>query len=264
MDGFRAPLFAVACSMLSAMSAEPSGLPRQLAADFLAASGDAPVLLVGERHGDPRGHAFFAQIVALLAEGGERILVGLEVPADRGEDLRTALAGGGSPAFPVVDGPSYRGLLAFLGRLDGRAVTVEAVDAGAKDESPRDAVMARRVGEAFRSGNYDRIAVLVGNAHALKEIPWAFGSEDRSGREKLAGRLGAEGVPAASVVQWFPEGCTVPRGSVYHVAGSPDADAAVEALWGILNTAPSPSASRAAAVEGAVLWGCPPPGAPGG
>ncbi len=254
MDGPRALLCALA--LLAAHPAEPAEPARELASAFLATCGNAPVLLVGERHGEPRSHAFFSRVVELLAGRGERLLVGLEIPADRDGDLQAALTGAPSPPFPVVDGPSYRELLAFLGSQDGTGVSVRALDAGRSDTGPRDAVMARRIRDAVDAARYDRIVVLVGNVHALKEIPWAPGARDRRGG-KLAGRLAAAGVPVVSVVQWFPESCPDPRGAAYRQACSAEAGAAVDALLGVLNTVPASPAARAAAVDGALVWGCP-------
>ncbi|MBE0616567.1 MAG: hypothetical protein IH608_01395, partial [Proteobacteria bacterium] len=141
-------------------------------------------------------------------------------------------------------------------RLAGRGVVVEGLDAGTGEAAPRDEVMARRIQGALGSAGFDRIVVLVGNVHALKKIPWVSGAGDWP-TEKLAGRLAAEGVPVVSVVQWFPEGCAVPWVPTYREAGSPEADAAVERLWGLLNTAPSSRGTRAAAADGAVEWACP-------
>ena len=40
----------------------------------------------------------------------------------------------------------------------------------------------------------------------------------------------------------------------YREAGSPEADAAVQGLWGLLNTVPSAGGAPEAAADGAVVW----------
>jgi hypothetical protein len=221
----------------------------------LAGHSAARVLLVGERHRKPASHAFFARLAEALADRGERILVALEVPWDREADLEAALGGAQSPPFPVIDGPSYRDLLARLGGLRDRGITVAAVDAAARDAESRDAAMARRLENALASGRYDRVLALVGNLHALKSIPWTAQGGSGS-RDKLGVLLSAQFPGVASVLQWFPEGCgeaMVPR---FHGADDPPAVSAVEGLWNLLHTQPPEPGSAAQAADAVVVWEC--------
>jgi hypothetical protein len=266
MDGSRLFFFplAAAAALVSAPapcwgSATPAGVAQEIAKAY----GDAAVVLVGERHGESRSHAFFADLVEALAARGGRLLVGLELPSDRSEDLRAALEGIECPDFPVVDGPSYRELLFSLGRMAPGRVAVEAVDAGAGAAEPRDELMAHRIAAALEIGGYDQVVALVGNLHALKTIPWAQSARPPPG-DRLAGILRTRGLQVASLVQWLPQHCPASPASEFHRAGTPQADAVVEALWGMLNTRPPGPGSAASAIDAALVWGCDPGSIPDG
>lgn len=258
MDGFRlwSRLAFVAALLLAAVRPCWSADPVAAVAEALLALGqDARVLLVGERHREPSSHALFARLAQALAGRGERVLVALEIPWDREEDVRAALEGVDSPGFPVIDSPSYRELLATLGRLGSRGVSVRAVDAAPRDLEARDAAMARRMADALEREGYDRVVALVGNLHALRAIPWAPDLGSRS-REKLGALLEARGIGVSSVLQGFPEGCRDAASPRLHGAGSPQAEAAVEALWGLLRTRRPEPGSAARAADAVVVWDC--------
>lgn len=258
-DGYfpwRSPCL-VALLLLAAVrtgwSADPSA---RVAEEVLARHPVARVLLVGERHREPLSHALFARLAEALADRGERVLVALEIPWDREPDLGAALGGADSPAFPVVDGPSYRELLARLGGLGDRGVSVAAVDASARDRETRDAAMARRIAHALESGRYDRVVALVGNLHALRIIPWAAQGSGGAPQEKLGALLAAATPGMASVLQWFPDGCRQERVPRLHGAGSPPARSAVEGLWNLLHTRQPEPGSATQAADGVVVWEC--------
>ncbi|MEW6487733.1 MAG: hypothetical protein AB1578_07450 [Thermodesulfobacteriota bacterium] len=260
MDGypFRCRPCLVAALLLAAVRPCWSADPVACVAEaVLARHQAARVILVGERHREPGSHALFARLAEALADRGERVLVALEIPWDRGADLGAALGGADSPQFPVIDGPSYRELLARLGRLGDRGVSVAAVDASARDLEARDGAMARRIASALDSGRYDRVVALVGNLHALRTIPWA---EQGGGapREKLGALLSAGTLGVASVLQWFPDGCREGRVPRFHGAGSSPAQSAVEGLWNLLHTGPPEPGSAARAADAVVVWECAP------
>ncbi len=207
------------------------------------AAGPAHVVLVGERHRRPAGHRLFARVVAGYLDRGERVVAGLEIPADRQERLDAATAGtgpAGGVAPSVVDGPSYQALLGRLGELarqhPGR-LEVLALDAPAGRSAVRDRAMADGVLDALARGA-DRVAVLVGNLHALKTAP---------GTPTLGSLLLEAGVSVASVV-------TGPGAGPWQWAGpaAPETARRVNTLWALRAGEP-PAAPPSRAVDGVLL-----------
>jgi len=262
MDGRpppRWPLLALLLALFGPSAAAAAPAFGAVAQAVAAGCRDATVVILGERHGEPESHALFLELVEALAESGARLLVALENPGDRIGDLRAALAGFPAPEFPVVDGPSFRELLRTLGGAASRP-SILGIDAPTGGGGTRDEAMAATLGDAVRSGRYDRIVVLVGNSHALKTVPW--NPQLRSPPHKLAERLVDQGVAVASLVQWFPErGCGM-RVARYYRPDDPEARAAVRDLWSRMNTETQPAlvgaAAAAAAADGVVAWSCPP------
>lgn len=244
---------------LAAGSGGP-GKPSPLIPQVLQAFTDVSVLIVGERHREGDSHELFYELVATLVSRDERVLVGLEIAADRQGDLDAFLSGQGRPdglVHPIIDSPSYRELIRRLGDLavsSGDRLRVMAVDAPQFASLDRDGEMAIRIQEALGSGTYDRAMVLAGNLHALKAIPWSPQVPEPPGR--LAQVLERSGIPVASLVQGFRDGCP-PRRAVFYPGTHPRAAEAVWRQWGALNTDPSSAdALTPHAVDGAILWEC--------
>ncbi|MBI5013923.1 MAG: hypothetical protein HZB55_00330 [Deltaproteobacteria bacterium] len=229
--------------------------------EIVSACSSAPVFILGERHREASSHALFLEVVNAFVARGERVLVGLEIGSDRQPYLDAAIRGTGSPdavARPPIDSPSYRELVHALGGLarapDSR-VTVRAIDAPVGSSSDRDEEMAATVGAALRSGSCDRVVALVGNFHALKEVPAATGATDP--RKRLAGLLSDRGVKVVSLVQKFPGPCAGRANATLFAAGDETTATMVHGLWGALKTNPScVEPATHAAVDGVVAWTC--------
>lgn len=240
--------------------ATPTAPPEgALSTAIVARSSGAPVVILGEHHRRPGSHRLFLELVEDFVARGERIDVGLEIPADRQADLDAALQGAescGGIAHPIIDCTSYHQLIRGLGKLvaSGAPVTVTALDAPLGSRQDRDAAMAGRVEAALSSGAFDRVLILAGNLHALKRIPWATGL--RPPGETLAERLDERGIGVVSVLQQFQDSCAVSAGATFSPPGAPATDSAVRHLWGSLNTRPTGPAWLAAAADGAVSWHC--------
>jgi hypothetical protein len=86
-----------------------------------------------------------------------------------------------------------------LGCVEGE-ITVQAIDAG-EDAPIRDASMSKNIQSAVYSGKYDKILVLVGNVHVIKNIQWH--KDIRSTQQYFAGHLLKVGLNPCSVQQLF-------------------------------------------------------------
>lgn len=234
---------------------------RNLGEQIAAACQGASVVILGERHQESEGHALFLDLVDAFASRGDRLVVGLEIGSDRQADLEAAGVGpwpsdGLVPAS--IDSPSYRDLVrALLGLAarKGSRLKVRAIDTPRGSDRDRDAAMASQIDADLHSGACDRVVVLAGNLHALKDVPWA--PEVRTPTAKLAGLLAKQGVGVASVVQQFKGTCEEPGRAAFFPAGSQAADGAVRGLWDTLHTDPARGNSQArAAADGAVCWTC--------
>lgn len=196
--------------------------PGQDAAAVRRQFAEHPVWVIGERHRVAAGHELFEALVADALHVGERVLVGLEIPADRQAALEEALAGQrGAPAPAVIDSPSYQNLLTRLGELSqtypGR-LTVRAIDTPHGGGQNRDRHMAEMLHRWHADGQ--RVMALVGNLHALKA---PLGLEGRGGL-RLAARLQAAGLEVASLLQLRPG--AVPADGVGSVLAATDEPAA--------------------------------------
>jgi len=218
------------------------------------------VTILGERHRTPAGHRLFLNLVEQLAKRGERVLVGLEIPSDRQSALNAALRGKRFPgdiAHPIIDCPSYRTLLAGLGDLTREQhlrLAVTAIDAPDPSAQSREVAMASALLAAIRSGAYDRVAVLVGNLHALKEVPWA--PDAAAAGPRLAGLLANAGLPVTSVLQTVVGECADSAAGRYYGVGDEAVIQRVTSLWEGMNTTPPPPGLAARAADGLVVWRC--------
>ncbi len=236
-----------------ALRSSPS---RSLSEAIVAASEGARVIVLGERDREASGHGLFLELVRVLRDRGERVLVGLEISSSRQPALDKAV--GGLRAYtglahPIIDGPSYRALLRGLGEMRASAahrLGIAAVDGVFPARETRDEQMARSVLEALDGGRWERVALLVGNLHALKAIPWS--AEVPDSPRKLSQILGERGVRVASYIQ---EGSAEHAAPALLVSPSPGVEGAVRRLWAGLNTREGARRSLAAtAVDGLVAW----------
>ena len=133
---------------------------------------DRTIILLGEPHHEPNSQILFLDLVRHYVERGDRVYVGLEVPADKQTQLDDALAGGRDFSFisPIILHDQYEEMIHALGGVEGE-ITVQAIDAS-ESEPIRDASMSRNVQSAVYSGKYDKILVLVGNVHVIQNIQW--------------------------------------------------------------------------------------------
>jgi hypothetical protein len=240
----------------------PRGSPR-LSAQIASVCAGASVVILGERHREPDSHALFLDLVNAFVSQGDRVFVGLEIGSDHQSDLEAAATGpwpSNDLVPPAIDSASYRDLVRALLRLAGRKdarVTVRAIDAPRGSRRDRDGEMAAQIGAALQSGSCDRVLVLAGNLHALKQVPWAPAVAQPP--TKLAGLLKERGVGVASVVQEFGGSCGEAAKATFYPAGSEAASNAVRSLWDTLHTDLSQGGPRACdAADGAVCWTCAP------
>jgi uncharacterized iron-regulated protein len=166
---------------------------------------DSPVILLGEEHKQPQSQKLFLDLVRHYNQGGSNVFVGLEIPADQQDKLDAALSGGETDysfLYPVIDHPAYRDMIRSLGEMQD--ITVKAIDAR-DDEDNRDLAMSRNIQSELSFRKYDKILVLVGNNHTIKNIKW---HEDLSDQDKkyLAGYLIGDGVDVCSIQQEYDSG----------------------------------------------------------
>lgn len=255
------------CAGLAALCAAPAPGAIQAPAceaarrDVLSACSKADVVIVGERHREAPAHALFLSLVEEFLARGERVAVGLEIGSDRQPQLDEAIRGGEGAdrvAVPPINSPSYRELLRGLARLAagaGARLAVHAIDAPAGSGSDRDEAMAAEVAATLRGGACDRVVVLVGNLHALKEVASPKGGD--GARERLAGLLSSRGMRVASLVQQFPGPCPGGVRAAFHPKGDAEATAMVRSLWGAAKADPSlAEPPPEGAVDGVVSWTC--------
>jgi hypothetical protein len=152
-------------------------------------------VIFGEMHGTREGPAFIGTLACALAAKHERLLVAVEHRATDDAALQRAWAV--SPAaFPSAlqamhwagrqDGVASEAMLALLVRLHnlkakGRRIDVVAFS-GDRDEAqrlrfaklpgqgPHEAAQAENIRRAAEAKPYDHVLVLVGNAHARKQM----------------------------------------------------------------------------------------------
>jgi len=203
---FLAFLLLPASAVLLLSSLSHSASITAITEDISTLCKDKTIVLLGERHQQPNSQKLFIQLVQHYLNNGKRVFVGLEIPADEKIELDNALFAGGTDFSFIpstIDHTAYRDMIHTLGKMKGR-VTVQAIDAREEDVF-RDKAMSRNLLSALASGEYDKILVLVGNLHAVKNITWI---EDLNlNKQYLAGNLiGSGGEGPCSVFQLFRVG----------------------------------------------------------
>jgi hypothetical protein len=158
------------------------------AADFCDTSIDFPdsvlaahIVMFGEVHGTAETPALVGDFVCQLAARGDPVLVGLEISAEEqghidaylvSDDSETAEQELVKSAFwSGQDGRSstaMRDLLVRLRQLRGAGRDLVVVALDAPGQGTRDAAMSGRLREWIRQAPHKKVAVLVGNLHALR------------------------------------------------------------------------------------------------
>lgn len=163
---------------------------------------DKPVILFGEQHKQPNSQKQFLDLVRYYGHDGDNIFVGLEIPADKQLFLEFTMLGATDFSYlpSIIDHPAYRKMIYSLGAMK-KNITVKAIDAD-EDEDNRDMAMSMNLLSALSSRKYDKILVLVGNNHTIKNIQWHEDVGDRK-KKYLAGHMIAGGVDPCSVQQLF-------------------------------------------------------------
>ncbi len=236
---------------LLAVAVSAAASPDRDAAEVRLRFAGASVWVVGERHRVVAGHQLFGALVAQTLEAGERVQVGLELPADRQAALDAVMAGGAGVVAPVViDCPSYRVLLIRLGELAGAypgRLAVRAIDTPTGVTQDRDRHMAEALGRL--QGGGQRVLALVGNLHALKAAP----GRDKAEPPRLAARLKAAGLDVASLLQLGPSRAPREQYSGVLVATAAPAAAALQKLGRLVEGAETFDASWPGRAADAVI-----------
>jgi len=185
MKTFIPILAALAAS--SAVAAAP--LPCQQQSLLDPGSIAAPVILAGELHGTNEMPAFVSALACGLLQGGQAVLLSLELPADVQPVLEQYMASdGGTAARQALYASRFgklndgRGSLAYVDLIEqarrlrqaGARISVAATDiTGAQwdaqavqDNNTRDRLMAANIVALARSNPQARVVSLSGNLHA--------------------------------------------------------------------------------------------------
>lgn len=155
---------------------------------------DPEFVVFGELHGTREAPAFFGSLACNLARNEERLLIGIEFGPYYNDALQAAwntneeqfesllLNAGWHGRRDGVGSQAMFKMLSNLHRLrnEGHAIDIVAFN-GITDEDqrtrfadlpsqgPHEAAQAENIGRAAQAGSYDRVLVLVGNLHAIKE-----------------------------------------------------------------------------------------------
>ncbi len=137
-------------------------------------------------------------------QDGDNVFVGLEIPADKQLNLDFTMLGATDFSYipSILDHPAYRNMIQSLGAMK-KNITVKAIDARGDDDN-RDLAMSTNIKSALASGQYEKILVLVGDHHVIKDIKW-HESLGNWNKKYLAGYLIADGVDPCSIQQLFRE-----------------------------------------------------------
>ncbi len=169
-------------------------------------------VIFGEVHGTRQAPAFVGDVACALAARGERVLVAIEHSATENAILQNAWNLSDAHFFGALkrsgwsdpnDGTSSEAMSTLLVRLHQLANRGQSIDMvafnGARDEAqsrqisslpgqgPHEAAQADNIRIAAKARSYDRVLVLVGNAHARKRPIARAGAS----YEPMAMRLGS-------------------------------------------------------------------------
>lgn len=154
-------------------------------------------VVFGELHGTAQSPQFVGDIACALSAKRQRILIAVELSSSENAGLQRAW-GGPHESFAASvlrempewatrnDGLTSTAMLALLTRLHalhgaGRAIDIVAFNGARDDEQaarlsalpgaePHEAAQAENIRTAAANGRYDRVLVLIGNAHARKRM----------------------------------------------------------------------------------------------
>jgi len=161
--------------------------------DAIAAR-DPEFVVLGEFHGTREAPAFFGSLACSLARKGERLLIAIEFSPLHNAALQNAWSADEAQFEDVLLAAGWRGRPDGVGseavfgmmrdlhrlRLEGYSINIVAFN-GARDadqrarfagllgQGPHEAAQAENIAMAARGGRYDRVLVLVGNLHAMKQ-----------------------------------------------------------------------------------------------
>ena len=135
------------------------------------------------------------------------VFLGLEIPSDQQSELNQVLAGSNDFSFihPIIRHLAYEEMLKTLRGLN-KNITIRAIDAR-EEQVGRDTVMYRNIMLALSSKQHDKIIVLTGNNHTIKDIKWH--KDVQSQEQFLAGKIIMSGGNPCSIRQLF----TKPNGN---------------------------------------------------
>ena len=194
-------------------SAAPSSAYDGLATQIIDACQEKQLIVLGENHQQKNSTKLLVSLVRKFACQNKKILVGLEIPRDRQEPLDNALhnplpiSEGIIPL--IIDHADYHTMLHELQQLN---IDIKAIDA-TEEENNREQAMFDFLIHVIASEKYDKILVLVGNLHAIKNVKWHPDTgHAESDDQFFTGKLIQDGRNVCSVVQDFsPQETDNPR-----------------------------------------------------
>ena len=159
------------------------------------AARDPEFIVFGEMHGTREVPAFFSSLACGLARKGERLLIAIEFSRYHNGALQSAWNADGAQFEALLLKAGWRGRRDGVGseamfvmlrdlhhlRMQGYSIDITAFNGPAADEQqqarfadllgqgPHEAVQAENIAIAARAGSYDRVLVLVGSLHAMKQ-----------------------------------------------------------------------------------------------
>ncbi|MGB7292390.1 MAG: hypothetical protein WBD99_09475 [Thermodesulfobacteriota bacterium] len=220
---------------------------------------DKDVIIVGETHRRPESTKFVTNTVTEYLQGGNCLIVGLEIPSHQQPILDRALKRKWIPErfsispIPLsrfIDHPGYRKMLAsFRNQIwEGKCLKVRAIDKPETVPVSRDEWMEKQILEVMDG---TPILVLVGNFHAMKEVKWH--SNPLAG-ESLGERLVDRGIKVASMLQyWEKKRCHIRSEKLVDTAESESSEYVNQIMDAIHAETPD-NASEVA--DGVIVWEC--------
>lgn len=250
-------LMSVLLMLALASNVQARGATTRVTSHILSLCGACQVLLIGERHRQPESPMLFIDLVTRLVRQGDRLVVGLEIPAAHQDALDAAMAGERTPAeiaHPLIDSSAYQHMLlelSALQRADGALVTMVAID-DLDSEMARDEVMAHHIQRHLAAGDVERVVVLVGNLHTIQRMPWP--EEIGLNQPYLAERLLHADITVTSVMQDLDAACDRLRHPVFYAAAHRQGLDAVSRQLEVVNHPPGMDMHQAS--DGIVIWEC--------